>query len=360
MTNEITAVADKPMATIRELFAKNRAQLQMALPKHMNVDRLLSLAMTLCQQNPKLLECHPATLGGAILMCSSWGVEPIGAGGAWLVPFMNRKKNRLEVQFIIDYRGLAKIAKNSGEVNKVEWHPVRNKDTFSFQYGTAPQIHHIPFQGEGDPGEVTHVYAIGFLKDGTSQFVVLSKADALKAKGRSKAQESGPWVTDEVEMMLKTAVRRLCKQLPMEPEKQAMIAREERGDMGLPQDLGTLIDHSEVETEPAGEGLEPKPTYPMPQEVKDAPGDAQEPAEAQDSHTLVFVPKAISQKAGGTKEKPWTKFGIMTPEETWIGTFDKTLAAIAQGAKDAGTKIRVTWEASADGKYKNIKTLEVA
>lgn len=257
--------APKSLTTVKNLLEKNKAQFMLALPKHMNVDRLLRLALTACQQNPKLLECHPATLGGAVMMCSIWGVEPIGAGGAWLVPFKNNKKNRMEVQFIVDYRGLAKIARNSGEVQKVEWHEVHKKDKFAYSYGTHPTIEHEPYNGEGDAGEVTHVYAIGFMKNGAYQFVVMTRGEAMKAKAKSKAGDFGPWKTDETEMMLKTAVRRLCKQLPMEPEKQGLVSREEKGDIGVPQDLGTLIDASEVETETEV----PAKVYTMP--TKDEP-----------------------------------------------------------------------------------------
>lgn len=357
-TKELEKTEDKPLATIRDLFAKNRAQLEMAMPKHMNIDRMLGLALTACQRNPKLLECHPATLGGAILMCATWGVEPIGAGGAWLVPFMNNKKNRLEVQFIIDYRGLVKIAKNSGEVNKVEWHPVHKKDSFSCQYGTSPQIHHIPWTGEGDAGEVTHVYAVGFLKDGTSQFVVMPKSEALKAKSRSKATYDGPWVTDEVEMMLKTSVRRLCKQLPMQPEKQVLIEREERGDLGLPQDLGTLIDHQETETNPAGEGLEPKPTYEMPKEVEPE-GTAQEPVET-GTQDGAFIPTEVKEHNGVAKKtgKPFKKWAITLPDGRQAGTFSETFAEIAMEAKAKGSKIVV--EVEANGQYWNAKNVTAA
>lgn len=267
MTTE-TATQEKalgPVATIQKLLNDNKRQIALALPKHLTMDRLLRTSLTAFQKNPRLLECHPATLGGAVMMCAIWGVEPIGAGGAWLVPFKNNKKNRMEVQFIVDYRGLANIARNSGEVKKVEWHEVHAKDKFTYQYGTEPRIEHVPYQGDGDAGQLTHVYAIGFYKDGTGHFVVLTKDEALKAKKRSRAAESGPWVTDETAMCLKTAVRRLCNQLPMSPEKQHLINVEARADIGLPQDLGTLIDKQETFTEvdstesdsSTDEGMEP-------------------------------------------------------------------------------------------------------
>ena len=273
-----------PVATVQKLLEDNKRQIAMALPKHLTMDRLIRTSLTAIQRNPKLLECHPSTLGGAVMMCAIWGVEPIGAGGAWLVPFRNTRKNRMEVQFIVDYRGLANIARNSGEVKKVEWHEVHAKDTFKYQYGTDPKIEHTPYQGAGDAGPLTHVYAVGFYNDGTAHFVVLTRDEALKSKKRSKASDSGPWVTDEIPMCLKTAVRRLCNQLPMSPEKQNLVSLEERAEIGIPQDLGTLVDEHEQVTDTTAEQTpdDGSPEYSMPKRTTDAEKPPAEGAAAAD------------------------------------------------------------------------------
>ena len=305
MTTQTTEKAIGPVATVQKLLEDNKRQIALALPKHLTMNRLIRTSLTSFQRNPKLLECHPATLGGAVMMCAIWGVEPIGPGGAWLVPFMNKKKNRMEVQFIVDYRGLANIARNSGEVKKVEWHEVHAKDSFTYRYGTDPKIEHTPYQGEGDAGALTHVYAVGFYKDGTAHFVVLTKEEALKAKKRSKAADFGPWQTDETAMCLKTAVRRICNQLPMSPEKQRMVAIEGKADIGVPQDLGTLIDPSETITD--AETVENATQLPPP-------------------------PERASEAANKSKNK--TKEAVFVPEGVAYTELDGQAVWVARGWKD--------------------------
>ena len=245
-------ITTRPLDTVRDLLFKNKAQFEMALPKHLSIDRLLRIALTAINNNPALLECHPSTLAGAVLTAAIWGLEPIGPGGCWLVPFQNTKKNRRDVQFIADYRGLVRIARNSGDVLRVEARSVFARDKFAYEYGTSPEISHVPYQGLEAKGALTHVYAVGFFRDGSSQFIVLDTEAINKARGSSKAGEFGPWKTHYEEMALKTCVRRLCKQLPMDPEKQSIISTEEKGELQIPQDLGTLVDPKESITEDSG------------------------------------------------------------------------------------------------------------
>lgn len=344
------------LATVQQLLEQNKKQILMALPKHLSLDRLVRMSLTAIQKNPKLLECAPATLGGAVMMCAIWGVEPIGAGGAYLVPFFNNKKGRYEVQFIIDYRGLAKIAKNSGEVSKIEWHPVHAKDSFSYQYGTEPKINHIPYQGAGDAGPLTHVYAIGFLKDGSSQFVVMTKDEALKAKARSKSKDSGPWQTDEEEMCLKTSVRKLSKQLPMDPEKQSLVSLEERGDIGIPQDLGTLIDPTETPTDSEEEKPEPIKPPQRASEKKPEPIEAEavkeEAAPPADFYT--FTPAGVTKKASGKGHR----YSVKAPDGSFLSTFSDTDGANLIAAEGNGQAVKVSYAIKGD--YKNITAVELA
>lgn len=357
-----------PVATVQKLLTDNKAQIQMALPKHLTIDRLIRMSLTAIQKNPKLLECHPSTLGGAVMMCAIWGVEPIGPGGAWLVPFKNTKKNRMEVQFIIDYRGLAGIARNSGDVTKVEWHEVHEKDTFKYQYGSKPLLEHIPYQGAGSAGPVTHVYAIGFFKDGVTepQFLVLTKEQALEAKKRSKAATSGPWVTDEVPMMLKTAVRRLCNQLPLAPEKKELIAREGLADIDIPQDLGTLIDPNETLT-PPDENEEtlrntpsPKSKDPKdnPETVPGAPADAK--AVTDQFREAVFLVKKVSMTEAVIDEKKVPVWNIY-PDADGAPKYITPHEAIGTTAKKAMTekvKLKVKYEETKAGLLVELASLE--
>ena len=74
----------KKAATVRSLLEKSRGQIALALPKHMNADRMLRIAMTSIQRNPALLDCEPISLVGAVIQSSQLGLEPDGVLGPGL------------------------------------------------------------------------------------------------------------------------------------------------------------------------------------------------------------------------------------------------------------------------------------
>ena len=55
--------------TIRDLLTKSLPQIQMAVPKHLTPERLVRIALTTFQRNPRLLECDAKSLLGAIIQC---------------------------------------------------------------------------------------------------------------------------------------------------------------------------------------------------------------------------------------------------------------------------------------------------
>lgn len=257
--------ANHQLTTIRQLLDKQKAQIQLALPKHMDVNRLVRVAMTSVQRTPKLLECDPITLLGAVIQSAQLGLEPDGiTGQAYLIPFMNRKKNRMEVQFIPGYRGLISLARRSGTVTKIEAHVVHEKDHFKFRWGLSEILEHEPTIGN-EPGDVIYAYAVATYKDGTKQFDVMTHREIEAIRSRSKSANDGPWVTDWEEMAKKTVIRRISKMLDLSPEFQRAVALEDKLERGEPQELSIELDPTEVGSiegevvdTKTGEATEPK------------------------------------------------------------------------------------------------------
>src|SRR4249919_1917764 len=78
----------KKVKDIRALLEKTKPQMQMALPKHVSIDRMLRTTMTAIQRNPKLLECTQVSLLAAIMQGAQLGLETDGVlGEAHLVPY---------------------------------------------------------------------------------------------------------------------------------------------------------------------------------------------------------------------------------------------------------------------------------
>ena len=90
-----------PIDNIRTLLQKSKNQIAMALPKHLNADRIIRVAMTSIQRTPQLLECDPISLVAAVIQSSQLGLEPDGIPRSCVFGALQKyKKNRMEVQFI--------------------------------------------------------------------------------------------------------------------------------------------------------------------------------------------------------------------------------------------------------------------
>jgi recombination protein RecT len=231
------AVAKAKPQTIAGLMAdpKIKAQMALALPKHMTADRLARIATTEIRKVPALAKCDQASFLGAIMQCAQLGLEPGGAlGHAYLLPFNNKNKQITEVQFIVGYRGMIDLARRSGQIVSLAARAVHLNDKFSYRYGLNEDLEHVPCE-TGEPGALTHVYAVAKLKDGGVQFEVMSRADVEKVRAQSKAGGNGPWVSHFEEMAKKTVIRRLFKYLPVSIELQQAVTQDERAEAGLSQ-----------------------------------------------------------------------------------------------------------------------------
>ncbi len=255
------------ITTLRTMLDKSKAQIAMALPKHMTPDRMLRIAMTSVQRNPKLLECTPESFCGAIIQSAQLGLEPDGVlGHAYLIPFWNGKKRVTEVQFMPGYKGLLDLSRRSGNISTIYARVVYAKDSFTYRYGLDPDVTHTPTR-EDDPGAIVAVYAVACLRDGGQQFEVMlaREVESIReqSKKRNKGKESGAWSEHVGEMYKKTVLRRLCKLLPVSVELQKAVALDEHEAAGIPQDLSAILD---VSSEPAADvpPKEPEPEPPAP------------------------------------------------------------------------------------------------
>jgi recombination protein RecT len=212
---------------IRAMLEKSKNQIAMALPNHLNADRLIRVAMTSIQRTPKLLECDPKSLIGAIIQSAQLGLEPDGVlGHAYLIPYGNT------VQFIPGYKGLIDLARRSGQVVSIGSHVVYSNEKFTLKFGFSETLEHEPLP-PSQRGEKKGVYAVARLKDGSVHFEWLWAEEVEDVKKSSKASNFGPWKTHEDEMWRKTAIRRLAKYLPLSVEFAKAAAVDELADAGI-------------------------------------------------------------------------------------------------------------------------------
>lgn len=258
--------------TIEELLRHPgmQKQMQIALPKGMDAERILRIAMTALRQTPKLAACSPQSFVGALFQSAQLGLEPSnGLGHAWLIPYGR------EVQFQIGYRGLLELARRSGEIETLYAHVVYEGDHFVYQLGLDPRLEHTPALGSEPADErIVAVYAVARFKDGGYDTEVMTRGQVDAIRKRSKASGSGPWVTDYAEMARKTVLKRLCKRLPLAVEVQRAIAQDETVKTHIDVDMTAVPDESESPDVFAGQAAEVIDG----ETVDDAPSYADQPA----------------------------------------------------------------------------------
>ncbi|NPV52175.1 MAG: recombination protein RecT [Firmicutes bacterium] len=268
---ERAAVAPKaagPADTIAAYLKRMEPEIKRALPKHMDPDRLTRIALTTIRTNPKLLKCSVQSLMAAVMTAAQLGLEPGLLGHCYIIPYSG------EAQFQIGYKGLIDLARRSGNIESIAAHEVCENDEFEFEYGLNEKLRHKP--ALKDRGRVILFYAYAKFRDGGHQIEVMSIDEIEQIRKRSKAGNTGPWVTDYVEMGKKTVVKRLCKYLPISVEVMRGIAQDEtikreiKEDMTEVPDVTETIDVTAAEVQDEGvEGSEKTPpeSAEQPQEV---------------------------------------------------------------------------------------------
>jgi recombination protein RecT len=266
------ATTEKPKDLAHLLATPSvQAQIKAALPRHMTAERMARIATTELRKTPKLMECQPMSFLGAVIQCAQLGLEPGNAlGHAYILPFEKRQKINnqwqtvgVEAQLIIGYRGMIDLARRSGQILSLSAQAVYAGDEFECVFGLDPTLRHVPNFHDPERAQadrLTFVYAVAKLKDGGTQFAVMSRAEIDAIRARSKAAASGPWVTDYEAMALKTVIRRLFKYLPVSIEMQRAVQLDEKADAGLSQDNAFVIDG---DVRPADDTIEPPPLAPF-------------------------------------------------------------------------------------------------
>lgn len=207
-----------------------------SLPSHLKPDRFIRVALTALTRTPKLMQCEQESFFQCLLTLSQLGLEPDGRN-AHLIPFENRKRQVTECQLIVDYKGLVDLAMRSGKIAYIHADKICQNDVFVYDRGEIKK-HEVNFKVPR--GDAYAYYALVRFKDGSEKPEVMPKEDIDKIRARSRAKDSGPWVTDYDEMAKKTVFRRLTKWLQLSPEfrdaleKDADTLEEHRFDAALP------------------------------------------------------------------------------------------------------------------------------
>ncbi len=222
-------VTKNQVAVVRDAIIKIESELKKVLPKAMPSDKFLRTVLTAVQLNPGIAEANTKSVLAA---CMKAAADGLLLDGREAVLVVYRSKAGPMAQYLPMVQGIIKKVRQSGEVSVLNSFVVYENDEYEVVYGLQPSITHRPAMS-GERGDPVAVYAVCQYKDGTHDFETMTFAEVEAIRNRSKAKNSGPWVTDWGEMARKTAIRRLSKRLPMSTDTLAMVARiDELYDLG--------------------------------------------------------------------------------------------------------------------------------
>lgn len=223
MANEVveakTNAVAKKQGTLKDLV-KSEAftdAVQGFFTVEANRQRFVQSSVNALTKNPALTKCDKMSFFGSLMQLASFGLNPDGRN-AHLIPYGTT------CTLIIDYKGMVTLAMRCDKVSKVEAFVVHKNDHFRLVNG---EVEHIVDDPWGDRGDIVGYYAVCQFSDGTKKFEVMSKAEVDAVRKRSRAGNNGPWVTDYNEMAKKTVFKRLTKWLPVTPELQDAVAKDD-------------------------------------------------------------------------------------------------------------------------------------
>jgi recombination protein RecT len=177
-TTSLGAVAngEKPHNQITEFrgyLDRLKPQMALALPKHLNADRMSRLALTAFSSNPALQNCSFQSIAASIMTAAQLGLEPGVNGHGYLIPYKNT------CTFVPGWKGLVDLVARAGRAT-VWTGAVFQGDDFDYQLGDSPYVKHKPNEA-GEEGDFTHVYAVGRVNGSPMPVVeVWSRAKVLK------------------------------------------------------------------------------------------------------------------------------------------------------------------------------------
>lgn len=220
-TNNGSVVAEKKGKTIFDVIQSGAKQFATALPKHINSDRFVRIAITTIRQNPKLAQCNQESLLGALMVSAQLGLEPGVLGQCYLIPYGR------ECQFQIGYKGMIELLRRSGQLKDIYAYSVYENDEFEMTYGLDRDLKHKP--NLQNKGNFIGCYCVAVLKDDARAFEYMTKEE-IEAHGKkfSKTYGNGPWKTDFEAMAHKTVVKKMLKWLPVSVEFLEMANKDEK------------------------------------------------------------------------------------------------------------------------------------
>lgn len=218
-----------------DLIVRSKPQFALAIggstpaQRQERAERFTRICLTAMRQTPKLAQCEPASILGAMMTCAQLNLEPNTPQGlAYLIPYGR------ECQFQVGYKGLMQLMYRSGAIASFNADVVYRQEVeqglFEYESGISPRISHKidllnPEARTGKPEDVIAAYAAVVLKTGEPIVRLVTKMEIDQARALNRGN-SPAWRDHYAAMAIKTAIKRLSAWLPVTKVADAFAAEE--------------------------------------------------------------------------------------------------------------------------------------
>jgi len=225
------------LTKINQWFEGNIERIQDNCPS-VKMNEQLCDAMQVVSQEPKLQQCTPQSVVGAIITASRFGISlDKNKKQAYLIPYGK------ECQLNISYIGMIDVVRQiTGSIIRAE--AVREDDEYESISGSNPHIVHKkkPFS----QAPIIGFYAIVKINN-IDYFEEMNLEEIEKCRNASRGGKNTVWKTWYSEMARKSVIRRLVKKLPLNADSQVsnITSFDERQEIG--EDTSEFYDIEGVE-----------------------------------------------------------------------------------------------------------------
>lgn len=235
-----TGEKKNPIAVFSGFMDNFKPQLGLALPKHLSADRMARLALTEFSKSEKLQQCDAKSIAASIMTAGQLGLEPGVNGAGFLVPYGRT------CTFVPGWKGLVDLVARSGR-GTVFTGVIFKDQEYTFVDGARRDLIIHNETDLDDPEDITHAYAIGWVKDAAMPVIELWRVSKIK-KHRDKYNKVGKahYSFRDWEMYCrKVPLLQVLKYMPCSIEVQNAIAASHAAENGRSVTIenGIVIDY---------------------------------------------------------------------------------------------------------------------
>lgn len=145
--------------------------------------------------------------------------------------------------YMPDFKGLVDMARRHGQIIECHCHHRHQNDAFSYRFTGGKWEFDFEPMISGPRGLYLGTWCALNLPSGQIAFEYMEREEIEHIRHKSKAKDSGPWVTDWPEMAKKTVIRRTLKRFATDPELADLLDRDDAA-MGIIDEIADTEDRT--------------------------------------------------------------------------------------------------------------------